>query len=272
MARFSERHSIVPEASIQLDEISDSTRNRIWNRIKIFLPDYYADRFFCEQFSIKLFDNLGLDADQAFYYVADKVDELIHGAEWFEVYDLIELILQLLHAETAGQLACGLNNLFEADKCAYRIVQTKLDDQSVFQVTSITNELELREIQEAVQTEHEAVNKLLGDSLAMYSDKTNPDYAGSMRAAISAVESAFKIINPKAKTLGDALKALQKQGVVKHVRLIETIDKLYGFANETVRHGQRENPEITQAEAKLILVTCSAIVNYVFEESVSIGE
>ena len=80
----------------------------------------------------------------------------------------------------------------------------------------------------------------------------------------AAVEAMARIVsgNPKA-TLGDALKVLERNGKL-HPSLKESFVKLYGYTNDDdgIRHAMLDEPNLTQADAKYFLLTCTSFVNY----------
>lgn len=67
---------------------------------------------------------------------------------------------------------------------------------------------------------------------------------------------------------GEALKVLEKDGKLNNVLKL-AFDKLYGYTcgEEGIRHGLMEEPNVGFAEAKFMLVACSAFVNYVSAKS-----
>lgn len=81
------------------------------------------------------------------------------------------------------------------------------------------------------------------------------DLANGAKEAVSAVESLAKIITeqPKA-TLGDAVKTLRVQGKVCPP-LDQLFTSVYGASSQMggVRHGGIDLPDITDAEATLVL-------------------
>ena len=252
---------------MQIDSINSRTRTRIWNRVKEALPEQYIDNYYYERFAITLFDELGLKTENAEYYLTKYIEHsILQEMAWNEVYDLAELILDLLPDTKSEWLAGVLNNVLEKENCAYRILHGTEGDHSIYQVQRITNELELQEIEQATQTEYDAVNKQIMNAVSQYSDFEKPDYADAVRCAIAAVESAMRILDGKAKTLGDAIKRARKAGTSYNQRLLDGLEKLYAYASEAVRHGSNEPVEVTEPEAKLMIVTCSAIVNYLLSE------
>ena len=65
-------------------------------------------------------------------------------------------------------------------------------------------------------------------------------------------------------TLGDALKQLSKAHSV-HPALKAGLLNLYGYTNDSggIRHAMTDGDEPTFAEAKFMVITCSAFVNYI---------
>jgi hypothetical protein len=85
-----------------------------------------------------------------------------------------------------------------------------------------------------------------------------------VKEAISAVESAAKILSGNAKgTLDDALTALEKQGKL-HGALRKGYSALYGFTNDAngIRHALMDEPNLNADDAKYFLIACTAFVNY----------
>ena len=99
------------------------------------------------------------------------------------------------------------------------------------------------------------------------SNKTNPDYRNSIKESISSVESLAKQISKKnTATLGDALKELEKSKKL-HPSLKNAFNSLYGYTSdaEGIRHALLKESNLTKADARFMLVCCSAFVNYAIE-------
>ena len=71
-----------------------------------------------------------------------------------------------------------------------------------------------------------------------------------------------------AATLGNTLKKLKENGVNIHPALENAFKQLYGYTSESVgiRHGSIEFVNVASEEAKYMLVSCSAFVNYLTEK------
>ncbi len=120
-------------------------------------------------------------------------------------------------------------------------------------------------IEESIRdSELAGVSAHIDRALALYADRENPDFRNSIKESISAVEGIARVVsgNDKA-TLGDALKAIEKNGQL-HTALKEGFLKLYGYTSneQGIRHAMLDEPNLTQADARYFLVSCSAFVNY----------
>jgi hypothetical protein len=82
-----------------------------------------------------------------------------------------------------------------------------------------------------------------------------------------------KIISglPKA-TLGPALSAVEKKTEL-HAVLKEAFQKLYGYTNDAqgIRHALMDEPTLDIEDAKFMLVSCSAFVNYLVVKAQKAG-
>ena len=92
-------------------------------------------------------------------------------------------------------------------------------------------------------------------------------YAESVKDSILAVESVARVIDPMAeKTLGPALKSLEKGGVIRHAALKEAFSKLYGYTNDEqgIRHAllDKTSPSVDIDEAMFMFGACASFAAY----------
>lgn len=155
------------------------------------------------------------------------------------------------------------NQMLEREGSPYRIVDNLL--------VPITNEGEIAEVQAAATgSDRFAVARdHIAQGLAHLGARP-PAYADCIKQAVSAVESALKIDAGndtwKMKQLLDTFE--RKHGKL-HPALREAIDKVYGYASdeEGVRHGAAEPVTVGEAEARALLVTCSALTNFIIRKA-----
>lgn len=197
----------------------------------------------------------------------DRFAEIISSAPYNEVLDFLWYVSHWIATHTTStsfvhEIYNGFNQLFEKEYVGYRFVAGE--------ITPITNSLEIQEIEQACQIPFEGAHVQLQKALGFLSDREHPDYKNSIKESISAVESVCKVIANKPKAeLGDALKALIAEGYPIQGALKTGILALYGYTCEAggIRHAERETEStVTFEEAKFMMVTCSAIVNYLVAE------
>ena len=96
------------------------------------------------------------------------------------------------------------------------------------------------------------------------------DPAGSVRESIHAVESVAKLIAPDATTLGAALHALERHGVLHHKALKEALGKLYGYTSDEqgIRHAllDKGQADVTIDEAVFMLGACASFASYLWRK------
>ena len=188
-------------------------------------------------------------------------------SEWYLKFDLIEFTISSLRkmapqndmrfATIIKDFVKILNSTFKRLDYAYRVV----DDQ----IVEITDKEEIGAIEEAVR-QTSAVKTHLEEALKHLSNRPSPDYRNSIKESISAVEALCREITGES-TLGDALRVWEKKGIQIPTFLKSGIEKLYNYTNDKrtgIRHAMMEETEApTFEEAKFMLVSCSAFVNYI---------
>lgn len=159
--------------------------------------------------------------------------------------------------EMVARVCERLNAVFEERNVAYRLIYGL--------ITDIDNEEERAAVEEAAR-ESSHITK----AARFLYDKDALDYKNSVKESILAVEEISKGITGKSgATLGQCLRALEKELPARHL-LWQGMEKLYAYSNKVggVRHAQKpgeadgEENEVSPAEARFILVACSAICNY----------
>jgi hypothetical protein len=175
--------------------------------------------------------------------------------KWYEIYDLIEF---------SGQYSKGdyfevFNKILEREKAGYRFLKS--------QIVPISSKEEIQAIEDAISNNDtfRSVRTHLQTALNLLSDKQSPDYRNSIKESISAIESMCKIFTGDDKsTLGPTLKKLENEKHL-HPALKKAFSSLYGYTSDDagIRHALIESDrEIDFYEAKFMLTTCSAFINY----------
>lgn len=188
---------------------------------------------------------------------------ILSSNDWYMIFDFIERYLSVCDEKKAKLMKDEFNKILEDEASAYRIVDSL--------VVPITNESELVSIAEAKATKYDAINTHISKALELYADRRNPDYENSIKESISAVESLCCIITGQTggnATLGKTIKKLKDNGVHIHSALENAFSSMYGYTSDEngIRHGGIDFKNAPAEDAKYMLVSCSAFVNYLIEK------
>lgn len=268
---FSEKYGYKQEKKIQIKSITKELRNRIWNLFyQCELKPYEVDENFLDDFlsgnstiEEKIVDKLGFSINSVTPPKTRLRTYIEQSAKWYEVYDVVEIYISFLEEKEREQRTKQLNTIFEQEKSGYRIV--------LGEVTPITNDAEIETIEQAAATPYDSVNQHISKALAHYADLKNPDYENSVKEAISAVEAMCCVItgtSGRQATLGKAIKKLEESGIRIHGAMEKGFESLYGYASDEngIRHGGKDFKSVPPEDAKFMLISCSAFVNYLIEK------
>lgn len=128
-------------------------------------------------------------------------EEYFFKSQWFEIYSLIEWFLRFFKDM---DISAYFNNVLKDNCSGYRVIGK--------QIAPITDDYEIAEIEKALAQDKE-VAVHLATALKLLSDRNTKDYRNSIKESISAVEKITRNITG-ANTLGDALKMLQRSGII----------------------------------------------------------
>ena len=188
---------------------------------------------------------------------------VLDSQEWYIIFDFIERYLSVSTEATAKKMTKEFNRILEDEVSAYRIVDNL--------VVPVTNESELATIEEAMNLPYDSVQTHISKALSLYADRKNPDYENSIKESISALEAMCCIITGMTgaqATLGAAIKRLKDNGVHIHSALEKAFSALYGYTSDEngIRHGGIDFKNAPAEDAKYMLISCSAFVNYLMEK------
>ena len=285
---FSDVSGISPcNNTIQLEEFDDITRTRISNKVYELLEmvfdnisDFYyssiyrfhhdvAPNGFCRAVLNDVFcEKINLPYGRTYSWnniFESKISEVIKNATFNEVLDVVEYVCRWLSfsVEMNKEIMFSMfNELFEKECMGYRFVNER--------IVAISDNTEIAAIEEACHNPYEGCRVQLQKALDFLADRENRDYKNSIKESISAVESLCRVIvkNERA-VLSTALNQLEKNGLVIHPAMKLAFTKLYSFTSDQggIRHAERMfESDVTFEEAKFMLVSCSAFINYLTAE------
>ncbi|WP_237613138.1 AbiJ-NTD4 domain-containing protein [Pectobacterium carotovorum] len=268
---------------IQRESMDNELRIGLWNVLQITVWDRWSSggtssREKLEVTSKKIwihFFKLPVDKIPAFHYdpyralkdAHEIIRDFFFEMEWWESYDFLEFIHQNIPDEWSSLLASSCNYVLEKENSAYRIVDGK--------VLETTDEQEISAIESAIESNSLSVKTHLQQALELLSDRKQPDYRNSIKESISAVESACNAISGEEKgTLGKSLKQIETS-IGLHPSLKNAFSSLYGYTSDSggIRHALTdESAHPSFADAKFMLVACSAFCNFLWTKIAEKGQ
>lgn len=274
--RFSDRMGFThPPSSIQLDSMNDPLANSIYNFILLRFGEWDSLRILVTLIASE-FLKVPLDKVPLYegmpYMTKEWLREIYFPLRWYEKYNLLEFVADNAHRiphrflkPTKESIQEWANQILEREMSGYRFIQGEL--------VPISSQAEVEAIEQAVSKSVavglEGARIHLLSSLELLGRKPEPDFRNSIKEAISAVESAVKSITGEAGGgLNKALKELASRAPI-HPALEQGFRKLYGYTSDEdgIRHAILEQADVGFDEAKFMLVSCSAFVNFLISKA-----
>jgi len=286
--KFSERIGLVkPKMYLQIDSINDELKNSLWN---LFLDlydnspkDYWVR---VSKHTAKFFRKIPVDTlPYRDYECRQWLKKYFYSLNWYRVYEFLEFIVGnhiTMTREPRGyapgydnheideeRLISWCNIVLERELSGYRFISGIL--------SPISDKAEVTEVENAINSSNKeglyGASEHIKTAIEMLGKKPKPDFRNAIKEAISAVESVSKQISESnSKGLEGALSELCKHTEI-HGALKSGFLKLYGYSSDEdgIRHAILDQPNIGFAEAKYMIVSCSAFVNFLILKADSVG-
>lgn len=277
---FSDRNGIEPlNTNIQLNKLDDRTRVRLINTIKFLYANLYQgireDSLDKQRFIKYVIQEIycGIVEFDCWYREDElfkNISETILNDKYHNVLTVVEALAQYFdnywrdknykNENDSSIVYKILNDVFQEEYVGYRFIGNI--------ISPITDKVEMKAINQAIHDDIYIVREHLIKANMLLSDRKNPDYENSIKESISAVEAICQVIlNTKGKeaTLGSMLKYLEADGIEIHPAMKKAFNILYGYTSDAngIRHaGDIGGAASTFEEAKFMLVTCCAFINY----------
>jgi len=271
--RFSERIGAV-KVEIQVGTMNAPLRNTIWNFVTQLIPPrnynkkMHLDAIDLIAATVLRVPTQRVDHSAPVWWLLGEVEKMA----WAEVYDLLEFAIAVTGrwtGTTEAQRYAQVNALLEREHSGYRFVSGQL--------TPITNTAEITEIEGAVAraaaTGLDGARQHIETSLGLFGQRPQPDYRNAIKEAISAVEAIVMGINgTRGGGLHGALEAVSAK-IEMHSALKSGLEKLYAYTSDEdgVRHAILEEANVDEADARFMIVTCSAFVNFLIVKADAAG-
>jgi hypothetical protein len=278
MQTFSQRKGLKPVKSVmQVEDMDDDLRNSLWNSLTRqywnsvdegyplrFEPPFYdlCLRLWSDLFKLPT-DTMPLMRRD----VLKQIRAYFFQFRWYEVYDFIEFVA-ITYSSSAANTAFinSCNSVLERESSAYRFVGGR--------ISQITSEEEIAAIESALSDQRlsSPITNHLRTALNLLTDRSSPDYRNSIKESISAVEAMCNIIVGARTTLGQTLKQIESK-VEIHPALRSAFSSIYGYTSDAggIRHALLDEPNLDFEDAKFMLVSCSAFINYLTSKAAKAG-
>ena len=296
---FSDRNNIDKlNTIIQTDSFDERTRIQLYNYfVRVIENDEYIYPIEKENFYFDILNNVYCEPIENYDYSKDKYVKLCKiyikdtflsdSSSYDAVLSLIEYMSNLLdkvyipqrdehyfemqyyydYNNEIDNINCTnirdkVNELFEKECVGYRFIGDN--------IVAVTDKIEIKEIEESLQSNYDGCREHIKKAVGFLADREHKDYKNCIKESISAVESACKIIVGDEKaTLGEAIKKLKEKGIKFHQALEKSFSMLFGYTSDEggIRHAEGLFvSDVSFEEAKFMLVSCSAFVNYLIAE------
>jgi hypothetical protein len=259
-SRFSERLGLVEVSfAIQTNGMDDALRNSLWNIFYLYVieDESYGDIFkvFARALWHEFYKEPVSEIPDYYPLVTDEINKRFFESEWYLVYEFFEYLLSL-NIPGRSEIVESLNPVLERERSGYRLVHDTF--------APITDANEVRAVEEAAALgPFYGVKSHIKQALQCYANREEPDYRNCVKESISAVEAIARELTGK-NDLAPALAVLATQHALPGA-MKEGFVKLYSYTNgqNGIRHALlTSGGAVTEADARYMLVTCSAFVNY----------
>lgn len=282
MKRFSQRIGVEEvSTSLQIDSMNNDLKNSLWN-VLLYLYNRKTNNYWlmvADHVAVNFRKSPADEVPYLDYDCREWLKEYFFSLKWYGIYNFIEFLVE--NHETMSRISSGhsyknhdvknielksiLNDILERELSGFRFISGSL--------TPISDKIEQTAILDALTATEDSglsgANEHLNTALRLLGKKPDPDYRNSIKESISAVESITKkFTGKKSNGLDGAIEELAKQSEL-HGALKAGFKSLYGFTSDTdgVRHAILDQPNVSFAEAKYMLVSCSAFVHYLIEKA-----
>ncbi|AIF69724.1 hypothetical protein PAP_06645 [Palaeococcus pacificus DY20341] len=192
----------------------------------------------------------------------EMLENYFFGCEWYEVYDFLEFVVNNWPDQERNRefMEC-CNRVLEEENAGYRFINGM--------IVPIFEKTEISEIETAFENVKpwKGVYDDLFSALKHLSDREHPNYKDSVVASIRAVEGVAKLITHRHGTLGELMPKVQ-QVLELDEHFAKAIGQLWRYTNTVARHSDPEGEKMPEfEEAKFVLVTSCAIINYLITKA-----
>ena len=295
---FSRRMWFEKEPLLQKESMTERLTNRIRNVIHVYLNEYWRDLTASSDYTRQTLEATNYLAERYQRIFADTFWITIDSIPWYYdkfmlrlreryfkqkrncVYDFIEFMFKYLHTEDdlpqysyypnrdwSWNFINDINKILKEENSAYILLKS-------WDIVPITEDTEIESIEEALEAPYENVKTHIKTAIQHFKEEPK-DYRNSIKESISAVEAmCCELTWESNSTLWKAIKKLKNSWIEIHPALEKWFDSIYWYTSDEswIRHSlDIDSVEATFDDAKYMLVSCSAFINYLIWKSQQIS-
>ena len=272
---FHQRMGVVAAPMVGLQEMPRELRVALWNTFQHWLFSDDVPGMPRDDQARHVFTYLGWPADEARFHGSEnrnRLKEWFFKTSWDRVYDFVEWLPYLLAKADPGPydrhriVAFGKEYMVAFDRALsregspYRLVNAQL--------IPITDNSELSEVEVAMNAPFAGARAHIAQAARLLSMKPEPDYRNCIKESVSAIESMLMEATGLRKgDLPVLIKSFEQTHGPLHPAFRSAVSSLYGWTSDEkgVRHGIFGDINVDHADARFMLVTCSAFVNFLIQ-------
>lgn len=184
-----------------------------------------------------------------------EVQDLVYGADWFKIYDIIEAIYAAMlrhdrehRGSDAQKFASEINSYFVEEGIGWQLVDGQVVTRGAEAFESVVRDAERALKKSGRPTAAGHIHEALQD----LSRRPKPDLAGAIYHGMGALEAVARDLMGDAKaTLGEAIKRNPK---LLPKPLDTALSQVWGYASNEARHVE-EGREPEREEAELVVAS-----------------
>jgi hypothetical protein len=193
----------------------------------------------------------------------NTIAELVGKCEWFEFYDLVEEVVQILepHSDLQALFVNDFNHALLRNHVGYELREGRIEKVGARQPEAVIAEVR------AILRDPELVgpDQQFQKAIGFFNRRPEPDVENCVKDAVGAVEALARILlNDASILLGKAMKKIGEQKGV-HPTLQKLVENLYAYRGdaEGAAHGKTgAKASVTEADAEFVLHTSAACIVY----------
>ncbi len=200
------------------------------------------------------------------YHASRKIEELINTCEWWQFYDICEVMWLTLEYPWGkrNELSEQANILLQEEQLGFEMRDGKIE-----KVGSGFVDAQIKEARYLLkEPEFKGADKHFEKAVKALNVRPNPDVENCVKDAVAAIESVGRIlINDDKALLDNIVKDMAKDGVIPKP-LDQVILKIYAYRGDQpgVAHGMVGPSQVTIDEAEFILAMSAAIIIYLIKK------